>query len=76
MPVVLAEVRTVFESFSEDPTLSGQMASDYVKGLQGNGVSAVIKHFVANDQEHERTGYNDGGRGHSEDNRTSPVSGA
>ena len=47
-----------FESFSEDPTLSGQMASDYIQGLQGNGVSAVIKHFVANDQEHERTAYN------------------
>ncbi|KAJ3843726.1 glycoside hydrolase family 3 protein [Lentinula raphanica] len=44
-----------FESFSEDPYLSGMMASSYVNGLQSQGVSAAIKHFVGNDQEHERT---------------------
>ncbi|KAJ7172746.1 beta-glucosidase [Mycena filopes] len=44
-----------FESFSEDPHLSGTLAASYVNGLQAEGVSATIKHFVANDQEHERT---------------------
>lgn len=45
-----------FESYSEDPTLAGQLAADYVNGLQEGGVSATIKHFVGNDQEHERMG--------------------
>lgn len=45
-----------FESFSEDPTLSGLMAAAYVQALQQEGISAAIKHFLANDQEHERMG--------------------
>ncbi len=43
-----------FECFSEDPYLTGIMASAYIKGLQDKGVGACIKHFVGNDQEFER----------------------
>lgn len=44
-----------FESFSEDPFLAGKMSSQVIQGLQSNGVSATIKHFVANEQETQRT---------------------
>ncbi|KIJ67697.1 glycoside hydrolase family 3 protein [Hydnomerulius pinastri MD-312] len=47
-----------FESFSEDPHLSGTITAAYVNGLQSRGVSATIKHFVANDQESERRAAN------------------
>ncbi|TFK64048.1 glycoside hydrolase family 3 protein [Pluteus cervinus] len=43
-----------FESFSEDPHLNGTIAAAYINGLQAKGVSATIKHYVANDQEFER----------------------
>lgn len=48
-----------FESFSEDPFLAGKMASRVIQGLQNNGVSATIKHFVANEQETARTSVNE-----------------
>lgn len=44
-----------FECYSEDPYLSSRMAVAYVSGLQEKGVSATVKHFVANDSEFERS---------------------
>ncbi|KIJ29147.1 glycoside hydrolase family 3 protein [Sphaerobolus stellatus SS14] len=43
-----------FESFSEDPHLSGYIASAYINGIQKEGIAACIKHFVVNDQENDR----------------------
>ncbi|KAJ5771923.1 hypothetical protein N7520_002452 [Penicillium odoratum] len=43
-----------FESFSEDPVLAGLISEAFVSGVQSKGVAATLKHFVCNDQEHER----------------------
>lgn len=43
-----------FEYFSEDPLLTGMIASGQVKGLEKRGVTGVIKHFACNNQEISR----------------------
>jgi len=40
-----------FEYFGEDPFLSGQVAANYISGMQKQGVSATVKHFLANNSE-------------------------
>ncbi|KAF8552820.1 glycoside hydrolase family 3 protein [Imleria badia] len=68
-PVILAPTCNIqrnplggrsFESFSEDPILSGLIAAAYVKGVQKDGIGTTIKHFVhvlhCNDKEHDRMG--------------------
>lgn len=43
-----------FEYFGEDPWLAAKIAVGYVSGVQAQGVSATIKHFVGNDSEFAR----------------------
>ena len=43
-----------FEYFSEDPLVSGRIASAQIKGLEKHGVTATIKHFCANNRETNR----------------------
>jgi beta-glucosidase len=35
-----------FESFSEDPLLTGKLAAQYIRGLQQRGVAAAIKRML------------------------------
>lgn len=43
-----------FEYFGEDPYLAGEIAANYIKGVQSQNVLACIKHFAGNNQEWAR----------------------
>ncbi|KAI9026666.1 glycoside hydrolase superfamily [Phycomyces nitens] len=43
-----------WESFGEDPFLSGVASSETIYGIQSQGVIATAKHYIANDQELNR----------------------
>ncbi|MFW9849781.1 MAG: beta-glucosidase [Candidatus Thorarchaeota archaeon] len=43
-----------FEYFSEDPYLTKELAIPLVRGVQGEGIGACIKHYAANNQEIDR----------------------
>ncbi|KAL6241311.1 hypothetical protein RBB50_011784 [Rhinocladiella similis] len=45
------------ESFSEDPLLAGELACEWIKGLQSEGVRPTLKHYAVNEQE-TMTSYN------------------
>src|SRR5215203_4390340 len=43
-----------FEYFGEDPFLASRLAVGYIDGVQSQGVSATVKHFLGNNSEFDR----------------------
>src|SRR5579884_412941 len=43
-----------FEYFGEDPFLGSKIAVGYIEGMQNQGVSATIKHYLGNNSEFDR----------------------
>lgn len=43
-----------FEYLSEDPYLAGELAKNYIDGVQSNNVGVSVKHYAANSQEYNR----------------------
>jgi beta-glucosidase len=43
-----------FEYFGEDPFLGAKIAVGYIRGVQNEGVSATVKHFLGNNSEYLR----------------------
>ncbi len=43
-----------FEYFGEDPFLASQMAVGYIEGMQQQGVSSTVKHYLGNNSEYLR----------------------
>ena len=43
-----------FEYFSEDPYLTAELSTSFIKAVQSRNIGVSVKHFAANSQEHRR----------------------
>ncbi|WP_329114030.1 beta-glucosidase family protein [Streptomyces sp. NBC_01465] len=43
-----------FETFGEDPLLAADLVAEEIRGIQGEGLIATVKHFALNNQERDR----------------------